>query len=666
VSEDAEAALTILDTVIAARGGSAREGQREMAREVAQTVEDGGRLLVQAGTGTGKSFGYLAPVMARAVASGERAVISTATLNLQRQVLAKDAPEVAAVVRESLGREPDVALLKGWHNYVCKHKVSGGYPAEEEPTLLDAPGAASAATSSAMGGGQGARGPIGEQVMRAREFAESTETGDRDELMPGVSDRAWRQVSVTKLECLGRSCPERDECFAVAARERAGVADVVITNHAMLGIAATGSPGVLPEHDVIVVDEAHELAGRLRAQGTVELSVAAVERIARVVRAEGGAAEELTRSAGDLRGAVDALPAGRLPNGPDEVLSGVISLVGSAATEAARSLGDKTSGTEASGGKAAAKSAAVVLAEICASMNSGGVAARADVMWCDRGRDDPDPPRLHLAPIEVADRAAAHLWADRAVVGTSATLALGGEFAPVAAQLGLGGPTSYRGIDVGSPFDYGTQAILYTPSHLPPPGRDGTAGAARDELTELVEASGGGALGLFSSRRAAEEAAEHVRAATGLRVLCQGEDSIPALVAEFAEDEDSCLFGTLSLWQGVDVPGPANRLVVIDRIPFPRPDDPVAQARSEVAQRRGGNGFMSVSASHAALLLAQGVGRLVRSTADRGVVAVLDSRVVNARYGSYLRASLPPMWPTRDGAVVRAALRRLAPAATQA
>ncbi|MGC5626817.1 ATP-dependent DNA helicase [Georgenia sp. Z1344] len=654
-SDDEERALSVLDAVVERAGGTPRDGQREMTRRVAGAVAGGERLLVQAGTGTGKSFGYLAPVMSHAVASGERAVVSTATLALQRQVLVKDAPAVADAIQGSTGTRPDVALLKGWHNYVCRHKVDGGYPAEEEPTLLAAP----ATTAST---GQGARGPLGEQVVRAREFAASSETGDRDELVPGVSDRAWRQVSVTRLECIGRSCPQWTDCFAVQARERAAQADVVVTNHAMLGIAATGSPGVLPEHDVLVVDEAHELAGRLRSQGTVELSVGVVERVARVVRAENGAAEDLTRAAGDLRGALEVLPAGRMADGPGELLGGVISLVGSAATEAARSLAGEAGSPDKAGGRVAARSAAVVLAEVCERLVSGGVAARADVMWCDRGREDLDPPRLQLAPVEVADRAATHLWADRAVVATSATLTLGGELAPLAVQLGLSRGAQWQGADVGSPFSYGSQAILYTPAHLPAPGRDGTAEAARTELVDLVEASGGGALGLFSSRRAAEEAAEVVRDRTGLRVLCQGDDSLPALVEAFAADDDACLFGTISLWQGVDVPGRANRLVVIDRIPFPRPDDPVAQARSEVAQSRGASGFMAVSATHAALLLAQGVGRLIRSTTDRGVVAVLDPRLVTARYGGYLRASLPPMWPTRDGEVARAALRRLAAA----
>ena len=259
----------------------------------------------------------------------------------------------------------------------------------------------------------------------------------------------------------------------------------------------------------------------------------------------------------------------------------------------------------------------------------------------------------------MADR----LLADRAAVLTSATLALGGSFEPMARALGLTlTADQWDGVDVGTPFDYARQGILYTPTHLPRPGR-GISEAALDEVLALTEASGGGMLGLFSSRRAAEEAAEVLRGATGLTVYAQGEDQLPSLVEAFAADENACLVGTLSLWQGVDVPGRTCRLVVIDRIPFPRPDDPVAQARSEAVAAAGGNGFMSVSATHAALLLAQGAGRLIRRADDRGVVAVLDPRLRTARYGAFLARSMPALWPTRERDVVLGALARLAAAA---
>ena len=295
-------------------------------------------------------------------------------------------------------------------------------------------------------------------------------------------------------------------------------------------------------------------------------------------------------------------------------------------------------------------------------MTSDSVRERRDVAWIERPRMGAEPPRLTLAPVDVAGSVADSLLADRATVLTSATLALGGSFEPMARALGLAlAAGQWDGVDVGTPFDYARQGILYTPTHLPRPGR-GISEAALDEVLALTEASGGGMLGLFSSRRAAEEAAEVLRGATDLTVYAQGEDQLPSLVEAFAADEDACLVGTLSLWQGVDVPGRACRLVVIDRIPFPRPDDPVAQARSEAVAAAGGNGFMSVSATHAALLLAQGAGRLIRRADDRGVVAVLDPRLRTARYGAFLARSMPPLWPTRERDVVLGALARLAAA----
>ncbi|PZS23530.1 MAG: ATP-dependent helicase, partial [Pseudonocardiales bacterium] len=310
---------------------------------------------------------------------------------------------------------------------------------------------------------------------------------------------------------------------------------------------------------------------------------------------------------------------------------------------------------------------------------------RRDVVWLAeetvRGRV------LRVAPLGVAGLLQQRLFAKRTVVLTSATLTLGGTFDALASQWGLprqrpsarsspvrtpaaGTATerpppaddtspAWTGFDAGSPFEHRRAGILYTAAHLPPPGRDGLGPAYLDELAGLVTAAGGRTLGLFSSMRAAKQAAEALRAKLDLPILCQGDDSTGLLVQQFAKDEPTCLFGTLSLWQGVDVPGRSLSLVVVDRIPFPRPDDPLSSARQRAVAARGGNGFLTVAATHAALLLAQGAGRLLRSTEDRGVVAILDPRLATARYAAFLRASLPPFWPTTDPAVARAALTRL-------
>ena len=638
-----------------------------MAARVADALDDQAHLLVQAGTGTGKSLGYLVPVMVHAVESGERAVISTATLALQRQVLTKDAPLAADAVEAVTGLRPAIALLKGWQNYVCRHRLQGGYPEADDAD--DALFSAGAATVSGRIGEAGRRS-VGEQVVRLREWVAETTTGDRDDLVPGVSDRAWAQVSVTRAECLGASCPLREECFPELARAAAMAADVIVTNHAMLGIAVSGNPGVLPEHRVLVVDEAHALADRVRSQGTVSLSAAAIMRVAATVRR--GVSVHVTEleSAGQrLQLALADLPDGRLSDGLPPALHEALLVLDGAARHAltdvreAVKTGERSAdagGAGGSGGAALARTAVSDLVDAIARMTSDSVRERHDVAWIERPRMGAEPPRLTLAPVDVAGSLADSLLEDRAAVLTSATLALGGSFEPMARALGLtltGG--QWDGVDVGTPFDYARQGILYTPTHLPRPGRE-ISEAALDEILALTEASRGGMLGLFSSRRAAEEAAEVLRNATDLTVYAQGDDQLPTLVDAFAVDEDACLVGTLSLWQGVDVPGRTCRLVIIDRIPFPRPDYPVAQARSEAVAAAGGNGFMSVSATHAALLLAQGAGRLIRRADDRGVVAVLDPRLRTARYGAFLARSMPGLWPTRDRDVVLGALSRLA------
>ena len=648
-----ERALEALDGAVGRLGGGPRRGQREMTRRVARAIASGTHLLVQAGTGTGKSLAYLVPAMVHAVDDGERAVVSTATLALQRQILTRDAPLAADAVEALTGRRPVVALLKGWQNYLCRHRVAGGYPDDDDALF-----AASDAVPRT-----GAAG-LGEQVVRLREWAGRTATGDRDDLVPGVSDRAWAQASVSRAECLGPACPFHDDCFPAAAREAAARADVVVTNHAMLGVVVAGNPGVLPEHDLLVVDEAHALADRVRSQGAASLSASAVARVAATARKHASAVVSDLEAAGQgLQAALAALPDGRLSAGPPLALAEALAALDGAArgvlTGVRQAAGAKGGGADA-GGAALARTAVSDLVDVVERMTSDSVAQHRDVAWVERPRMGTEPPRLTLAPIDVAGPVADALFNERVAVLTSATLALGGGFEPMARDLGLTlAEAPWEGVDVGTPFDYARQGILYTPTHLARPGR-GISEAALDEVLALTEASRGGMLGLFSSRRAAEEAAGVLRGATDLTVYAQGEDQLPALVEAFAADEDSCLVGTLSLWQGVDVPGRTCRLVIIDRIPFPRPDDPVAQARSEAVAAAGGNGFMSVAATHAALLLAQGAGRLIRRAEDRGVVAVLDPRLRTARYGAFLARSMPPLWPTRDRDVVLGALGRLA------
>jgi ATP-dependent DNA helicase DinG len=694
----------LLAAAVADIGGAERPGQVTMARAVQRAIETGEHLAVQAGTGTGKSLAYLVPAAMHAVAEDATVVVSTATIALQRQLIDRDLPRLAASIASLLGREPVFAILKGRRNYLCLQRLRGGPTDDSDGALFD-PGAVS---------------EVGRQVQRLHEWAATTKTGDRDELVPGVGEQAWRQVSVSARECVGvQRCPFGSKCYAELARDEAGRADIVVTNHALLAIDALEEFDIFPEHDIVIIDEAHDLTDRVTSVASDELSAAAMEIAAR--RCGKMIDEKWTtrlREAAAMAERVFAeIPAGRL-DVLDEALAILLESARDAAAGCAAEFRTSSKIDDEEPERIAARRAALAaLGEVGDAADrmlgayGAAIADRTDVVWMDRpaAEESGRPPTLRVAPLGVGGLLANRLFGRRTVVLTSATLALGGSFEPLARQWGLSGsgsleepgPVDYAesdpigddgagepvdvgaeaggdvrageshslawtGMDVGSPFDHPRSAILYVARHLPPPGRDGLAASYLDEIAELIDAAGGRTLGLFSSMRAARQAAEELRGRIEYPLLCQGDDPTSQLVTRFAADEASCLFGTLSLWQGVDVPGSSLQLVIIDRIPFPRPDDPLASARQRAVAARGGNGFMTVAATQAALLLAQGAGRLLRTMNDRGVIAVLDPRLSTARYAGFLRASLPPFWTTTDPQLVRGALRRLAAAASAA
>ncbi|GAA1294685.1 ATP-dependent DNA helicase [Streptomyces sanglieri] len=624
-----------------------------MAGAVAEAVDDNSHLLVQAGTGTGKSLGYLVP----ALAHGERVVVATATLALQRQLVERDLPRTVDALHPLLRRRPDFAMLKGRSNYLCLHRLHEGVPQDEEEGLFDQFEAAAPSSK------------LGQDLLRLRDWSDDTESGDRDDLTPGVSDRAWAQVSVSSRECLGASkCAYGAECFAELARERAKLADVVVTNHALLAIDAIEGAPVLPQHEVLIVDEAHELVSRVTGVATGELTPGqvnrAVRRAAKLVNEKAADALQ-TASEGFERVMELALP-GRLEEVPENLGYALLAL-----RDAARTVISALGNTR---DKSVQDEDAVRKQALAAVETIHGVAERItqgseyDVVWYER--HDRFGASLRVAPLSVSGLLREKLFTERSVVLTSATLKLGGDFNGVGASLGLAPEGTagddlpqWKGLDVGSPFDYPKQGILYVARHLATPGRESSRTDMLDELTELVEAAGGRTLGLFSSMRAAQAAAEELRGRLDKPILLQGEETLGELIKNFAADPETCLFGTLSLWQGVDVPGASCQLVIMDRIPFPRPDDPLMSARQKAVEEAGGNGFMAVAATHAALLMAQGAGRLVRATGDKGVVAVLDPRLANARYGSYLRASLPDFWYTTDRNQARRSLAAIDAAA---
>ncbi|WBQ08623.1 ATP-dependent DNA helicase [Kribbella sp. CA-293567] len=654
----------LLEAAVSGIGGQTRPGQVEMAEAVNGSMHDGSHLLVQAGTGTGKSLGYLVPALIHAV-ENRRVVVSTATLTLQSQLVDRDVPALLDATEKLLPRRPSYAIQKGRNNYACLHRIREGAP-DEDGMLIDMPPA----------------GPVGQQVLELRDWAEQQlldgEAGDRDHA-PTHQYQAWQQVAIAARECLGaQKCPYGEECFAEKAKEQARKADIVITNHALLSIDAFENRTVLPEHDVVIVDEAHELPARVTGAAGDELSPQMVERAAKRARrfVDDDNADDLIDASDALRAALDETREGRI-----EAANGVVLEAAGLVRDAARGvLSDLTKKSDdkdddPDGAKRQSKGAVKEIfdvAERVAALND------LDVVWLvDRDRFGRE---LRIAPLTVAGLLRELVLKDRTVVLTSATLTLGGDFDAIARQVGLRpadkleisdevpevatpesetAPLPWRGLDVGSPFEYEKQGILYVAKHLPPPHRDGLGKPQFDEIIDLILAAGGRTLGLFSSRRAAEAATAAVREATELKVLCQGDAQLGELSREFVEDPETSLFGTLSLWQGIDVPGSTCNLVIIDRVPFPRPDEPLMAARQRAVDEAGGNGFMAVAATHAALLLAQGTGRLIRRTSDKGVVAILDPRIVTARYGGYLRASLPPMWPTADREKVLGALKRL-------
>lgn len=641
---------------MASLGGSERSGQVQMATAVAHAFECGEHLAVQAGTGTGKSLAYLVPAIVRAVSDDTPVVVSTATIALQRQLVDRDLPQLVDALSEALPRPPRFALLKGRQNYLCLNKIHNGsaHADDESQDELFEPQATTA---------------LGRDVQRLTAWASTTDSGDRDDLKPGVADRSWTHVSVSSRECLGLArCPFGTECFAERARAKAGQADIVVTNHALLAIDAVADSAVLPEHHLLVVDEAHELVDRVTAVATGELTSTALgvasRRITRLVEPE--LIQRWEAASARFSAAIQDANPGRVDYLDDEMATHLTALRDAA--NAARSAIDTSpSDPKAVSARAEAVASLVEIGDTASRILASfapAISDRTDVVWLDHDENRGGTRTvLKVAPLSVAELLRNRLFAGSTAVLTSATLTVGGSFDAMAAAWGLAqseDEVRWHGLDVGSPFQHAKAGILYVAAHLPPPGRDGTGSAEQlNEIAELVTAAGGRTLGLFSSMRAARAAAEAMTERLSTPVLCQGDDRTAALVEQFAADPATSLFGTLSLWQGVDVPGPSLSLVIIDRIPFPRPDDPLLSARQRAVAAHGGNGFMAVAASHAALLLAQGAGRLLRGVDDRGVVAVLDSRMATARYGGYLRASLPPFWSTTDSAAVRAALVRL-------
>ena len=652
-----------LDAAVEAIGGQPREGQIEMAEAVANALSDRHHLLVQAGTGTGKSLAYLVP----ALVHGKKVLVATATLALQRQLVERDLPRIKGALEKELGRELSFAVYKGVGNYLCLQKMNSAEADPDGEVLLEI-------------------GVLEKDAKRLRAWATTPGiSGDRDDA-PDVDRRVWYANSVSGRECIGKDdCAYGSQCFAVNAKAKAQTADVVVTNHTLLAIEIVDSHPILPERDAVILDEAHEFMDRTTQAVTEELTAARVERAAKMAKkhlpgkasdafakAADNFAEALNDFAADVRN--DPTKAGRLPELPAQLEAPIRKVKeASAAVVALINADSDVIDPDSMAERARVKGATNEVQQTATKMLKP---SGHQVMWFE-----PTYSTLYLAPLSVSQVLRANLLTETPVIATSATLSVGNSFDSIAKSIGfvVGSsidedsedefeageidPANVQMLDVGSPFDFAKQGALYLPKHIPEPGRDGPSKEALTELAELIDAAGGRTLALFSSWRGVEMADEYLRkvlAELEIPIITQKRgDSVGTLVERFAKDPKSILLGTISLWQGIDVPGPACTLVAIDRIPFPRPDEPVMSARAAEADAAGGSGFMQVSLPRAALLLAQGTGRLIRSIDDRGVVAILDSRIVTKRYGSVLLNSMPPFWRTSDGAVIRESLKRL-------
>jgi ATP-dependent DNA helicase DinG len=624
-------AVSALDDVVAALpgGGEARPGQRQMAAAVESALARRRHLVVQAGTGTGKTLAYLVP----AILAGRRTVVATATKALQDQLVGKDLPFLATHLDHSF----TFASLKGRANYLCLQRAKEVLgPADETSEQLAMAGVDPLAD----------RAPRSE-LLRLIEWATETDTGDRADLTFEPSTAAWAALSVSARECPGASrCPVGEACFTERARAAAATADVLVVNTHLYGMHLATGGGVLPEHDVVVFDEAHQLEEVISATAGIELSggsFVGLARAAKSIVADDRLIGDLEATAGQVTDALAEHNGSRLRT-LDDVLTAAVTVGAGRVHRTMAALRAITSDAgDTKNRKLRAMTAATALADDLAMVAD---VPDADVMWVE---GPPHAPRLKVAPIDVAPTLEP-LWNEVTTVFTSATIPRS-----LAIRIGLA-PDGHDDLDVGSPFDYGANAILYCAAHLPDPRAPGYESAMHDELEALITAAGGRTLALFTSWSAMHRAVDELRPRLPFTLLDQTSLPKPALVSAFSDDEQSCLFATMGFWQGVDVRGPTLSLVTIDRLPFPRPDEPLLQARRERAR---GGAFALVDLPRATTLLAQGAGRLIRSASDRGVVAVLDPRLATARYRWEIVNALPPMRRTRDRDDVEGFLRSL-------
>ena len=616
---------TTLATVTAALPAAEdRPGQRQMAEAIEQALASGRHLIVQAGTGTGKTIGYLVP----AVMAGKRVVVATATKALQDQLAGKDLP----FLTEHLPRPFEWAVLKGRSNYLCLQRLRE----------LDTPAAGQLEIDEFAPA-------IKLEIKRLAAWAAGSPTGDLAELDWSPTESAARAVTVSGDECPGRTrCPMGDVCFAEQARARAAAADVIVVNLHLYGLHVASGGTLLPEHDVVIVDEAHQLEDVMSDTVGVQIGPSrfttvgsALRRILDDPKVLAGVAD----SAGAVRDALAAHVGERLPDPlPDGMQVALIDgrLRLDAALSALRNIS-----TDLEDAKQRTLRATTLTSRLIDHIDAAIKGRDDDVAFVS---GSPEHPRLEIAPLDVGPVLAEAVWSQRTAVLASATIP-----SSLAARVGMK-PDAVDVIDVGSPFDYAAHGLLYCPVDLPDPRSPQREAKAHDEIAALITAAGGRTLALFTSWKAMDAAAAAVRDLVSVPIITQRDLPKNALVKAFSADEATCLFATAGFFQGVDIPGRTLSLVIIDKIPFPRPDDPLLSARRELL---GSRAFAEIDVPRASMLLAQATGRLIRTATDRGVVAVLDPRLGKASYRWDIVQALPPMKRTRHRAEAEAFLREI-------
>ena len=622
---DVERALSLLDRITEhlPGGGESREGQRQMVAAVAQAFSRREHAIIEAGTGVGKSLAYLVP----AAKSAQRVVIATATKNLQDHQATKDAPTVAAVASRT-----KVAVLKGKNNYLCRNRAQ----------------ATGGGAQLSFDDGTNVPKGVADQMKRILRWAEETETGDRDELSFEIDPRAWRGLSVTPQECLGRAqCPQGHNCFHELAKDRAAESNIVIVNTHLYAAHLASGAMLLPAHEYVVFDEAHEVLDIFASLLGTSLNATRLRAFATLAKPLVGA--QFAETASDLTASADRLAtileiqydaqelSGLGPDAQREI--DTASALVTRLIESIRAL-------QTTGGDDEARKIRTLGPGVHLSNDLARVAhpAKGEILYLSRRDKEID---LEVNLVDVGPRLHDELWGNVTAVLTSATIP-----DSLPSQLGL---DDVRISTFASPFDYAANSLLYVPAGFPGRNEASAEQAIIEELVTLIEAAGGRTLALFTNRAVMNRVAEAVEERIDTTVLVQGTLSRQRIIEVFRDSAEASLFAVTSFWQGIDVPGHSLSLVTIDRLPFSVPNDPLLKARQE----RSSNPFFEVDLPRATMLLAQGVGRLIRNKTDKGVVAVLDTRLAEARYKSLLFKKLPPMKRTRDRAEVTAFLRNL-------